>query len=320
MYPRIALLAIGVALTALVIATQPVACQKKNVLFLAIDDLRPELGAYGMDFVKSPNIDKLASQSIVFERAYCQVALCSPSRTSLLTGRRPDTNHVWLISGDEYWRHFTNATTIPQYFKNNGYISAGIGKIFHPGPPNGNDDIAYSWNVPYFHAPSDRPLNNNSWHSFDMVSNLRDGQLANYAVSTLKEIKQNRTKGDNRPFFLAVGFHRPHLPWYCAKEYYDMYPPAEQIALPKNLNVPKDYPPIARGVCGYIQTFNDTEQLFPNVTKCKTDVQASFYGEECRIPDNYTRVLRRGYYACMCQSNRCIGRKSDRYNERAGTC
>ena len=76
-----------VALTTSILATQPVAGQKKNVLFIAVDDLRPELGAYGIDFVKSPNIDKLASQSMVFERAYCQVALCSPSRTSLLTGR-----------------------------------------------------------------------------------------------------------------------------------------------------------------------------------------------------------------------------------------
>ena len=138
----------------------------KNVLFLAVDDLRPELGTYGADFVKSPNIDKLASKSLVFDRAYCQVAVCSPSRASLLTGRRPDTNHVWKIAGDEYWRTNTNATTIPQYFKENGYVSAGMGKIFHPGPPGGNDDRKYSWSVPYFHAPDDS-ANGTSWHNFD---------------------------------------------------------------------------------------------------------------------------------------------------------
>ncbi len=102
----------------------------KDVLFIAVDDLRLDLGTYGIDFVKSPNIDKLASESLVFDRAYCQVAMCSPSRASLFTGRRPDTNHVWKIAGDEYWRTTTNATTIPQYFKENGYVSAGIGKIY----------------------------------------------------------------------------------------------------------------------------------------------------------------------------------------------
>lgn len=98
---------------------------KKDILFIAVDDLRPELGCYGADTAKTPNIDSLAAKSMVFERAYCQVAVCSPSRASLLTGRRPDTNHVWRISGDEYWRMFTNATTIPQYFKEKGYRSIG---------------------------------------------------------------------------------------------------------------------------------------------------------------------------------------------------
>ena len=282
---------------------------KKNVLFIAVDDLRPELGVYGIDSVKSPNIDKLASQSMVFERAYCQVAICSPSRASLLTGRRPDTNHVWVISGDEYWRNYTNATTIPQYFKENGYISAGMGKIFHPGAPSGNDDIAYSWSVPYFHAPSDSG-NGNSWQNFDTEdSNLWDGKIASYALSTLNEIKQNRSKGDNRPFFLAVGFHKPHLPFYCAKKFYDMYPPAEQIALPKNPNVPKDFPPIARGF-GWVGWYKDIHQFFPNRSKCKTDVQASFYGD-CHISDDYTRVLRRAYYACVSQTDALVGKLID---------
>ena len=124
--------------------------QYKNVLFFAVDDLRPELGAYGSSIVKSPNLDALASKSMVFEHAYCQIAVYSPSRASLLTGRRPDTNHVWEISKDEYWRDYTNATSIPQYFKENGYVSIGMGKIFHPGAPSGNDDRAYSWSLPYY--------------------------------------------------------------------------------------------------------------------------------------------------------------------------
>ena len=155
-----------------------------------------------------------SSQSMVFERAYCQVAVCSPSRTSLLTSRRPDTNHVWEISPDEYWRTFTNATTIPQYFKERGYVSAGMGKIFHPGKPNGNDDKKYSWTLPYFHGANKVSIDHVAWHSFENTPDnmLRDGQIADKAVTTLQEIKQNRSKGDNTPFFVAVGFHKPHLP------------------------------------------------------------------------------------------------------------
>ena len=307
------LLAVAALLTASILATQPVAGQKKNVLFFAVDDLRPDLGTYGSDYVKSPNIDKLASQSMVFERAYIQVAICSPSRTSLLTGRRPDTNHVWEIANDEYWRHFTNATTIPQYFKENGYVSAGMGKIFHPGAPNGNDDRAYSWSVPYFHAPDDKAPTHTSWHTFDTDdSNLWDGKIATNAVNTLNEIKQNRSKGDNRPFFLAVGFHKPHLPWYCAKKYYDMYPPAEQIALPENPDITKDLPPVARGLGVHDFTrYIDTNVFLPNFTKCNTDVQASFYEEGCNMPENYTRVLRRSYYSCISQTDALVGRVID---------
>ena len=186
--------------------------QLKNVLFIAVDDLRPELGAYGSDVIKSPNIDKLASQSMVFERAYCQVPVCSPSRASLLTGRRPDTNHVWRITDDEYWRDYTNATTIPQYFKENGYISVGMGKIFHPGAPSGNDDRAYSWSLPYYHVPFDAG-NHKAWESFEGYADdqLQDGQLADNAIKILQELKQNGSQGDNRSFFVAVGFHKPHF-------------------------------------------------------------------------------------------------------------
>ncbi len=159
-------------------------CQspKKDVLFIAVDDLRTELGAYGRTEVKTPNLDKLAAQSMVFERAYCQVAVCSPSRTSLLTSRRPDTNHVWEISPAEYWRTFTNATTIPQYFKENGYVSAGMGKIFHPGKPNGFDDEKYSWSLPYFHGSNKVKIDHVAWHSFENTADnmLRDGQVSFY--------------------------------------------------------------------------------------------------------------------------------------------
>ena len=281
----------------------------KNVLFIAVDDLRPELGTYSQKFIKSPNIDALAAKSIVFERAYCQVAVCSPSRTSLLTGRRPDTNHVWKIADDEYWRNYTNATTIPQYFKENGYISVGMGKIFHPGAPNGNDDIAYSWSLPYYHSPLQVTNRTSSWWSFEGYEDnqLPDGQIADNAISTLKQLKKNMTEGNTSPFFLAVGFHKPHLPFLAPKKYYDMYPAAEMIDLPMNPDVPKDFPPIAREVSGEIDAYDDIKPFF-DMDKCRTDVQASFYGKECRIPDDYTRKLRRAYYACISYTDAQVGK------------
>ena len=281
----------------------------KNVLFIAIDDLRTELGTYGHDIVKSPNIDALALKSIVFERAYCQVAVCSPSRACLLTGRRPDTNHVWRIADDEYWRNYTNATTIPQYFKENGYVSIGMGKIFHPGAPSGNDDKAYSWSLPYFHSAVSIDRGGKSWTSYEGYKDnqLPDGDIADNAISTLQEIKKNRSLGDSLPFFLAVGFHKPHLPFQAPSKYYDLYPPVDQIAPPLNPDVPTDFPPVARGM-GELAHYQDMLQFFPNITICETDVQASFYGKGCRVSEEYSQILRRAYYACISYTDAQVGR------------
>ena len=284
----------------------------KNVLFIAVDDLRTELGTYGHTQVVTPNFDSLASKSLVFERAYCQVAVCSPSRASLLTGRRPDTNHVWLISPDEYWRDYTNATTIPQYFKENGYISVGMGKIFHPGAPSGNDDEAYSWSLPYYHSPLQKQYGGNktsSWWSFDGFEDnqLPDGQIADNAIQTLQQLKQNRSKGDNKPFFLAVGFHKPHLPFYAPSKYFDKYPPVDQIELAKNPDVPKDFPPIGRSTA-LADRYDDIHKLFTNVTKCHTDADASLTSQECHMPDSKARELRRAYYSCISYTDAQIGR------------
>src|SRR5690349_1026475 len=127
----------GLQVAALVLLAGSAFGQKKkyNVLFIAIDDLRPQLGCYGFSNVKSPNIDKVASQGVVFEKAYCQQALCSPSRTSLLTGLNPDASGIITI-GPHFRDSVPNVVTLPQHFKNNGYFTQGFGKIFH----NGLDD------------------------------------------------------------------------------------------------------------------------------------------------------------------------------------
>ena len=119
------------------------AAVKPNILFIAVDDLRPELSAYGFDYIKSPNLDRIAKAGITFKRAYCQQAVCSPTRSSLLTGTRPDTTKVWdLVT--HFRDALPNVVTLPQHFKNNGYFVQGMGKIYH-----GSLDDPRSWSVPW---------------------------------------------------------------------------------------------------------------------------------------------------------------------------
>ena len=121
------------------------------------------------------------------------------------------------------------------------------------------------------------------------------------AISTLQVIKQNLSAGDNTPFFLAAVLAFTNLT--CRSEplqniYYDLYPPVQQIEPPKNPDVPTGFPPIARALVE-IMSYEDIKNFYPNMTKCRTDVQASLYGKECRIPEDYSRVLRRAYYSCV---------------------
>ncbi len=285
--------------------------QKKDILFIAIDDYRTDMGAYGHEEVLTPNMDCLAAKSLLFERAYCQVSVCSPSRASLLTSRRPDTNHVWLISPDEYWRRTTNATTIPQYFKENGYVSIGMGKIFHPGPASGNDDIEYSWSLPYFHGRDEVSGPRASWHSYpDITDNmLKDGQIADQAVATLKEIMQNRSNGNTTPFFLATGFHKPHLPFDAPSKYYDLYPPAEEIKPPSNPDAPKEMPSIAWSNSFELRGYRDLEEY--DLPECYDNIEAAMYGDNCKIAGVDALTLRRAYYAAISYTDAQIGRVLD---------
>ena len=111
------------------------AVDRPNILFIAIDDLRPELGCYGNTHVKSPNLDALARGGVVFKRAYCQQAVCNPSRASLLTGLRPDATGVWDLR-THFRTTVPDVVTLPQYFKQHGYTAIGMGKLFHNNLPD----------------------------------------------------------------------------------------------------------------------------------------------------------------------------------------
>ena len=190
-----------------------------NVLFIIVDDLRPLLGCYGHHQMHTPNIDSLAQRGLLFNRAYCQFPVCNPSRASILTGLRPETNGV-QDNYVHFRRTMPNVITFPQHFKAHGYHTRSIGKIMH-GPLT--DGI--SWSVPSW-EPRDRPYRNvPSWQSLNVADDvLEDGEIAKHTVGVLEDIADSL-------FFLAVGFKKPHLPFNAPTKYYDLYdsPVTDQV-------------------------------------------------------------------------------------------
>ncbi len=298
---------------------------KLNVLFIAVDDLRPELGCYGAPVIRTPNTDAIARRGTVFNRAYCQQAVCSPSRTSLLLGLRPDTTKVYDLQ-THFRLHLPDVVTLPQYFKQHGYHTQGFSKIYHGGL---NDPE--SWSVPHstpkasgYAKPETlaamaemrkklqaegalkprgevvkdpktglvlkrpRPgkrVRGPSWEDPDVPDNaLPDGQAADAAVECLREIK-------DKPFFLAVGFLKPHLPFVAPKKYFDLYPPNE-LSLADNPFPPTDCPQIALTNFGELRNYIDINKTGP-------------------VPDDKALELIRGYFAATSYMDAQIGRVVD---------
>ena len=215
---------------------------KKNVLFIAVDDLRVELGCYGNTIVKSPNIDKLATRGTVFTRAYCQQAVCNPSRASLLTGLRPSTLGIWDLP-THFRQKIPNVVTLPQSFKQQGYFTQNIGKIFHNWRQDDYRGDALSWSVPaslhYNTHGADNPqVKGNVPPNLVNVPRCEmrevadgayfDGRVAEGAVKALRELNEKQ-----QPFFFAVGFWKPHAAFNPPKKYWDFYKRSE-IAPPPN--------------------------------------------------------------------------------------
>jgi arylsulfatase A-like enzyme len=223
---------------------------RRNVLFLMADDLNCDLGCYGETTMKTPHIDQLARRGVKFERAYCQFPLCSPSRSSLLTGRRPNATGVLTNPSAKtpmaphFRQLLPDAITLPQLFKRNGWFSARVGKLYHYGVPNdigtSSLDDYYSWDL----AINPRGLDR---ESHDKIFSLQPGQFGG-TVSWLAADGEDgdhtdgigateairlleRFKKEARPFFLGVGFYRPHTPYVAPRKYFDLYP-ADRIELP----------------------------------------------------------------------------------------
>ncbi|MEO9892723.1 sulfatase [Aurantibacter sp.] len=247
--------------------TKETSQEKPNILFIAVDDLRPEIGAYGSEIAVTPHMDQLASQGILFENAYCQQAICSPSRASLMTGARPETINVF-----ENYNYFRDENpdiiTLPQHFKNNGYETVYAGKIYH----GKFTDSALSWSrqpavdkvkfkrpklVGGYALKKNQEIyrknqaeirakyTSNShyalgrgpaYESADVPDHAyTDGYHTELAIATLKDMVEK----NDRPFFLGLGFRLPHLDWLAPKKYWDLYD-REQIPMAEHNKAPVD--------------------------------------------------------------------------------
>jgi arylsulfatase A-like enzyme len=293
--------------------------QRPNVLFIAVDDLRPDIGCYGVKHAKTPNIDRLAARGVVFDRAYCAQAVCSPSRTAILTGLRPDTTKVWDLE-----THFRdaqpNCVTLPQHFRANGYHTSALGKIEHHGFEDGPSWTEARWfpsgemvkvdeqdwtkhTVTKFEGvPSEfsKPMEGGEKRKGGKaakkgpayeVSPKSDEELPDGAVAAEAVKRLSALKAAGKPFFFGVGFVKPHLPFVAPRKYWDMHDP-EKIPGPAFVTYPEGTPDFVGHTNGELHAYPGTPKENP-------------------IPEDFAKTLRHGYNACISYTDAQIGRVLD---------
>ncbi len=278
------------------------ATTKPNVLFIAIDDLKPALGCYGDAHAKTPHLDRLATRSLRLDRAYCNQAVCAPSRNALMTGLRPQTLGIYDLSTN-FRDSRPDAVTFAQHFKNSGYRTASIGKIYHTGHGNHND--AASWSdkpvhpkADYYALPESRPPPATGAKGEDQRGapteaadvpddTYEDGLIAAEAVSRIAALKEATT-----PFFLAVGFRCPHLPFVAPKKYWDGID-AAKLPMPDSDQLPTDSPTAAG----------------PNTDELRK-YKGILPGKQVLEAETKRRLIH-GYYAATSYVDACVGRVLD---------
>lgn len=268
-----------------------------NILFIAVDDLRPELHCYGREMISSPNIDRLAAEGTRFDRSYCNIPVCGASRASLMTGLRPARNRFlsYLSRADE---EAPGIITLPGHFRKNGWYTISNGKIFH----HDNDDSA-SWNEIW------HPVSNSiSWRDYALEENIlrdtsdlfrgppferagvadsiyKDGKIASKTIRDLQKLKEL-----HKPFFLAAGFYKPHLPFNAPEKYWALYD--GKVALPDNNYPPENAPPESLHNFGELRAYAGVPPNGP-------------------VPDEFARELIHGYYASVSYTDAQIGKILD---------
>ncbi len=294
--------------------SQSSAADKPNVLLLLVDDLKPTLGCYGDAVAVSPNIDRLADMGTRFELAYCNQSVCMASRYNLLLGSR-STSTGFYSFGTEFREVYPNAVTLPQHFMNNGYVAHSMGKVFHIGHGNTNDEA--SWSVPHlkdkvieylvpesnhrqltreealFTNEFSKPIRSlprgAAWESPDVLDEAyADGRIASHAVDRLRSFAAN----PDQPFFLAVGFVRPHLPFSAPKMYWDLYD-RDALPMPEFEDPPEGAPAYAGKRGGEINAFKPVP------------TGNGLYEEDLK------RDLIHGYYASVSYMDAQLGRVLD---------
>ena len=263
---------------------------KPNILFIAVDDLKPTSGAYGDRLAKTPGMDRLAKEGIVFQYAYCQQAICAASRASIMTGMRPDKTRIWDLVTD-FRQVNPNVVTMPQYFKEKGYETAAMGKIYHMSSAGPGHD-APSWSVPYRDAKcktyvlSDETNERGKGKATECADvpddTYHDGKLTGMAIHLLDSL----SNGD-KPFFLAVGFLKPHLPFVAPKKYWDLYNRNDFQVAPFQKKAANS-PEIAYHVSGELKSYTDIPQ-FDSYSEKELD----------HLPVDKQKELIHGYYAAM---------------------
>lgn len=317
----IPLLAAG--LNACTQAEQTAEQSQPNILFIPVDDLRPDLGCYGNEFIKTPNIDRLASQGVVFSRTYCQQAVCNPSRASLLTGLRPDSIQVWDLKTN-LRDAVPDIVTLPQFFKEHGYTSIGLGKTFHNNIPDSVswteklhiDGFPFDPDAVYMNeenlqiqeqkiqalisrGDSSRLDQLGVWYTKANATEMADvpddayydGAQTTLAIQTMRDLAD---KG--KPFFLSVGYYRPHLPFNAPKKYWDMYD-RESLPLADNQFPPAGSPEYAVHGDAELRSYSDMHEL-------------PWHYEKPWDADRQREIIH-GYYASVSYTDAQIGRLLD---------
>ena len=275
--------------------------EQPNILFIAVDDLRPQLGCYGVDLIHSPNIDQLAAEGTRFDRSYCNIPVCGASRASLMTGLRPARNRFlsYLTRASE---EAPGITTINKHFKEHGYYTISNGKIYHH-----DDDDADGWDE-IWHPKSSSA----SWRDYAIVENAtkdaegdrrgpaferadvndtlyKDGKTAEKVIADLAKLKET-----GKPFFLAAGFLKPHLPFNAPEKYWKLYD--GKVQLPDNNFTPKNAPRESMHTFGELRAYADIPASGP-------------------VSEEMAMDLIQGYYACVSYTDAQIGKVLDALEE-----